>query len=678
MHTFVPDQALGAGVDGLEKGEIPKVYTHANVAAMRSVGLRPLTYRLRTELGIAAWHWNPAGRWSDAAHRRGYWVSDSRSRGAIGVCYGYRLPRRGSTIDQANNDSYSRVDDGDTSSYWKSNPYLDRRFTHEPNDLHPQWLVIDLGRRQTVDAARILWGQPYATRYRVEYWKGVDPIYINENPPGEWTPFPWGSVSRGRGGDETLRLSPQPISARFFRLMMSASSDNGAARAGDARDAVGYAVREIYLGRQNRGLLHDLLRHGRRRELQTVIFASSTDPWHRAEDIDYRIEQPGFDRVFHSGLTNGLPLLTPVGLLYDTPENAAAALRFLRARGYPVTQIEMGEEPDGQYMTPEDYGALYVQWADALHAVDPRVKLGGPGFQTAIYGWRAWPDARHNASWMNRFLRYLHARGHDRDFNFFSFEWYPFDDVCARTAPQLAIAPQLLAGVMDRLRSDGVPHRIPWLITEYGYSAFAGQAEVEMPAALLNAEIVCQFLTLGGDAAYLYGYEPNEPIKESTSCDTWGNLMILQGDENRQARYRLPAYYGAALLAKEWAQPGSGAHGLYRVSCDIRNAQGQPLVTAYAVRRPDRQWSVLLLNKDPRRAWPVRVQFAREGAAPTFTGPVDLFQYGPAQYAWHAAKDEGHPLRSLPPVRRRLAAPPERVTLPPYSLTLLRGPVAGL
>ena len=31
-----------------------------------------------------------------------------------------------------------------------------------------------------------------------------------------------------------------------------------------------------------------------------------------------------------------LPALMPVGLLYDNPENAAAEIRFLKARGYPV------------------------------------------------------------------------------------------------------------------------------------------------------------------------------------------------------------------------------------------------------------------------------------------------------------------------------------------------------
>ena len=41
----------------------------------------------------------------------------------------------------------------------------------------------------------------------------------------------------------------------------------------------------------------------------------------------------------------------------------------------------MGEEADGQHMVPEDYGALYLQLATAIHSVDPTLKLGGPSFQ---------------------------------------------------------------------------------------------------------------------------------------------------------------------------------------------------------------------------------------------------------------------------------------------------------
>ena len=80
------------------------------------------------------------------------------------------------------------------------------------------------------------------------------------------------------------------------------------------------------------------------------------------------------------------------------------------------------------------------------------------------------------------------------DFGFFSFEWYPFDDLCEEKPPQQLVRhPALIAETLQRLEQDGVPKDIPWIITEYGYSSFAGQAEVELPAALLNAEIVLQW-----------------------------------------------------------------------------------------------------------------------------------------------------------------------------------------
>ena len=82
--------------------------------------------------------------------------------------YGYRLPRRGNTIDQANNDGYSRLDDGDQHTFWKSNPYLDQHFTGEDNARHPQWVVVDFTKSTPINALRIDWVRPYATEYTVE------------------------------------------------------------------------------------------------------------------------------------------------------------------------------------------------------------------------------------------------------------------------------------------------------------------------------------------------------------------------------------------------------------------------------------------------------------------------------------------------------------------------------
>ena len=52
LNSFIPDKTLGACYDGYEKGQDDLILQPANIEAMQSVDLKPLTYRLRTELGI--------------------------------------------------------------------------------------------------------------------------------------------------------------------------------------------------------------------------------------------------------------------------------------------------------------------------------------------------------------------------------------------------------------------------------------------------------------------------------------------------------------------------------------------------------------------------------------------------------------------------------------------------
>ena len=557
VNHLVPTEALGAGVDGHEKGECAQMFTDKNITEMLSAGLGPLTYRLRTELGSEVWHWNPRGRWSDPVHQCGYWTSDNSLGDPINLSYGYQLPRRGNTIDQANDEGYSRIADGDANSFWKSNPYLDSHFTGESDDAHPQWVVIDLGAPKSVNAIRIHWGTPYANRYRVEYWSGDDPMHLHPDDDDDWHPFANGKIDDAHGGHELVRLAKRPRSVQFVRITMSNSSHTSAQSSDDVRDSLGFAIREIELGNMDkRGRFHDYVRHAPDRHRQTIIYASSTDPWHRAEDINFSTEQPGLDFVLRSKLTNNLPALVPVGVLYDTPENAVAEIQYLLRRNYSLEGIELGEEPDGQWVAPEDYGVLYAGVARRLAELKSPLKIGGPSLQSFEDQLLTWVDASGNRSWMNRFLQYIRAA--NIRFDFLSFEFYPFDNICADAAPHLLQIPKLLGAMIASLQRDGVPTDIPWLMTEYGYSVFAGRPEVDIEGALFNADTVGAFLTLGGTKPYLYGYEPNY-LQNELKC-SWGNLMMLQLSPKSDQLNRLSAYYAAQLLTKEWMQPVGEQH----------------------------------------------------------------------------------------------------------------------
>jgi hypothetical protein len=638
--TFDPERALGATIDAHSRDETHALFTPANTAAMLSAGFHPLSYRLATELDGEAWHWNPNGRWSDETREQGYWTSDDHSSKPIDVSYGYRLPRRGNTHDQMHNDDWSRIDDGDPATFWKSNPYLD-----DGTFTRPQWVLIDLGAPHTPDAVRIDWADPYAVDYDVQYWSGSDAI--NMPAAGSWLTFPHGAIRNAHGGPLSHDLGAPPAPVRFLRIWMTTSSHtpgHGPRANRDARDRAGFAVAELSITEQGR----ELVRHAESADLQTVIWVSSTDPWHRASDQDDDVEQPGLDLVYSLGLTRGLPMLTPVALLYGTPEDAAAEVRYLRRRKRHVTMIELGEEPDGQNMAPEDYAALYVKWSDAIHAVDPALRLGGPAFQSTRDFVAFWPDEHGQTAWMGRFVAALRASHHLGAFNFFSFEWYPFDDVCGDPRKQLLEAPALLTGVLSRWRSEGVPSSIPWLATEYGWSSWGAPAEVDIPGALFNAEFLADFLAAGGAGAWFYGLEPEALIHEH--CDAWGNLVLFLSDRKHHIRAPVPAFYGAQLLTRTWLAP-RGPHELHRV--DGTNGT----LRAWAVRRPDGRWSWLLINKGET---PQHVRLAGE-----------VTQYSRLDYVWESDGADGHPTINRPP--RHFTAKGE-LELPPLSMTVCSAP----
>ncbi len=159
-NSFVPTQALGAGIHRLPAGAIDKLVNENTVKQVLSAGWQTVTYRQNTELYIEDWHWNPQGTWSDPSGK-GYFTGSTDLGEPIRHSYGYLLPHRGYTRnDGVEGVGYSRLTDGDPNSYWKSNPYLTKAVTGEDDSNYPQWVIVDLTNQQQVKAIRMHWAEP--------------------------------------------------------------------------------------------------------------------------------------------------------------------------------------------------------------------------------------------------------------------------------------------------------------------------------------------------------------------------------------------------------------------------------------------------------------------------------------------------------------------------------------
>jgi F5/8 type C domain len=677
LNQFSPLYALGSTVDRVPSNATDVFFRPDQIQQILSAGWGVISYRQNTDLFVQAWHWNPNGSWSDPAGS-GYFVGNANpTQEVIRHSYGYSLRHRGFTRNNGTEfDGYSRLNDGDLNSYWKSNPYLSERFTGENDSLHPQWVVINLEKSETIAAIRIAWAEPFARVYEVQYWDGQGDA-MDEQDKGTWKTFSAGSVLNGHGGIATIRLDSSPVKTKYVRVLMKESSNtcdtHGPA---DPRNCRGYAIRELYLGTfAPNGEFKDLLRHSPGQE-QTLTYCSSVDPWHDASDLYLapdRMEsgdQPGLDLFFTSGITRNLPAIIPVAMLYSTPEDAAAQMTYIKRRGYPVLYVEMGEEPDGQYMVPEDYATLYLQFASALEKVDPKLKLGGPVFEGVTEDIKVWPDTQGRSSWLARFLAYLKAHGRLQDLAFMSFEHYPYDG-CETPWENLYQEPELIEHIIQVWRDDGIPPGIPLLDTET--NDHGGEAAVDIFGALWLADSFAGFLTAGGTSTHYYhdlSYSPPHPACENS----WGTYHMFMVDKHYQIQQPTSQYYAAKLLTQEWAQPVDAQHRLFRASSDVKDQQGHVLVTAYPLERPDGQWSLMLINKDHDHAHSVRIAFSNSRGNASYGGPVTMITFGKAQYQWHANRRQGYADPDQPPITSTLSV--DRDTsyeLPPASISVLRG-----
>jgi len=186
------------------------------------------------------------------------------------------------------------------------------------------------------------------------------------------------------------------------------------------------------------------------------------------------------------------------------------------------------------------------------------------------------------------------------------------------------------------------------------------------------ADNIGSFFEGGGAAFY---HSPIQPQGVQNTCLGWASWSNFVADRDYNITGYTAPYWGARMITEYWAEPSDRPHQLYPAHSDIQDGSGQALVTAYAAERPDGQWALLVLNKDPENTWTIKIRFEDQANAAenSFSGPVDFYRFSSRQFLWHAEGEDSQPLRSQPPEHTLLGRPDEELILPPYSLSVVRG-----
>jgi hypothetical protein len=183
--------------------------------------------------------------------------------------------------------------------------------------------------------------------------------------------------------------------------------------------------------------------------------------------------------------------------------------------------------------------------------------------------------------------------------------------------------------VVQAWKDNGLPPNIPFFMTE-GNDLGEGSPET-VKSGLWLADYVGSMMTAGAGGTYYFHYIASQGRR--------GRGLVSVDDDDR-ALYS-PQYLASQVISREWVQPVDAVHKLYKAASSVTEKDGNVLVTAYPVERPDGQWSIMIINKDLNNDHAVRVVFSDPVTKQNrfFAGPVERVVFGSAEYQWHPDPD---------------------------------------
>jgi Cellulose binding domain/Fibronectin type III domain len=340
-----------------------------------------------------------------------------------------------------------------------------------------------------------------------------------------------------------------------------------------------------------------------------------------------------------------------------SPAEAAGWVRYANVtKGYAAKYWEIGNENygNGHYgadweadnhadKSPTAYANGVVAFADAMKAVDPTIKIGAVLTTPAN-----WPDAvvggGDSGSWNQTVLAIAGSK-----IDFVDLHWYPGGGTAAEALAKPAQITDAVYLVRRQIAqyAGAYAARIGISLTETN----VGVGQDTQPGALFLADAYSGLLENGVFTVTWWnvhnGIGTVSTVAGQTDYNDFGMLSsgTCAGDGTTcEPPLNTPfaPYFGLSMM-NAFAHPGDQF---------IRAGTDQPLVTAHAVRRPNGDLAVLLVNKDPDNPYPVSIGYA--GYTPAAGAPtVYSFTNGATSVATAQVGSA------------------TSQTLPPYSLTVL-------
>ncbi|MGA8940002.1 MAG: glycosyl hydrolase family 5, partial [Acidobacteriaceae bacterium] len=113
------------------------------------------------------------------------------------------------------------------------------------------------------------------------------------------------------------------------------------------------------------------------------------------------------------------------------------------------------------------------------------------------------------------------------------------------------------------------------------------------------------------------------PLKTDPGCgNSPGTFGMFDVDNNYKIVQRLAQFNASELINTEWIEPGKQINTIFPATSVIPDGVGNKMVTAYAVLRPDKQWAIMLVNRDQEVGHSVQIAFMKgaDGKPLSFQG----------------------------------------------------------